>query len=93
MMIPIRISSIDHYLITLRIKINSVIVCSVFLCSGSDYYCAGRAYVQEVRYSGFAGAKTGYVEQAKAGFLMLLVIRMAVIAESLFLSLRKRAVE
>ena len=35
--IPTRLSNIDHYLITVQVKICSVIVCCLFLYSCSDY--------------------------------------------------------
>ena len=46
-----------------------------------------RVYVQEVQYSGFTGAKTGYVKPAIVTLQTLQCMPMAVITESKLLSL------
>ncbi len=47
-----------------------------------------RGYVQDVLYSGFAGAKTGYVKPAIMTLQTSQCVPMAAIAESNFLSLK-----
>ncbi len=56
--------------------------CSLVEQCRSNCRGALTGYVQDVLYSGFAGAKTGYVKHAMMALLMPRNATMAVIAES-----------